>query len=68
VKDLAKLLRDDVEYRVRLYSYCIAKCTDNYRAWLVDDYMRRLEAEAQHASIAWRCSARKDRRAYCPKT
>lgn len=47
IRDLVKLLRDDVEYRVRLYSYCIAKCTDNYRAWLVEDYMRRLEAEAR---------------------
>lgn len=47
VKELAKLLRDEVEFRVRLYSYCIAKCTDNYRSWLVDDYLRRLEAEAR---------------------
>jgi superfamily II DNA or RNA helicase len=47
LKELVKLLREDVEYRVRLYSYCITKCTDNYRAWLVEDYMRRLEAEAR---------------------
>jgi superfamily II DNA or RNA helicase len=46
-RELVRLLREDVEDRVRRYSYCISKCTDNYRSWLVDEYMRRLEAEVR---------------------
>jgi Txe/YoeB family toxin of Txe-Axe toxin-antitoxin module len=53
VRELARLLRDDVEYRVRLYSYCITKSTENYRTWLSDEYMRRLEAEVR---VLWRVS------------
>ncbi|NER13059.1 DEAD/DEAH box helicase family protein [Leptobacterium flavescens] len=39
---LAKELKDDVIYRVRLYSYCIMNNTKNYRNWLEEDYMRKL--------------------------
>lgn len=46
-RSLVKLLREDVEDRVRRYSYCISKCTENYRSWLVEEYMRRLEAEVR---------------------
>ncbi len=46
-RELVKLLRDDVEDRVRRYSYCISKCTDNYRSWLVDEYMRRLDTDVR---------------------
>ena len=39
---LAELLSDQIAYRIRLYSYCICKSTDNYLKWLQEDYERRL--------------------------
>jgi superfamily II DNA or RNA helicase len=39
---LAKMLKDDIEYRVRLYSYCIMNNTKNYKEWLAEDYERKL--------------------------
>lgn len=40
--ELIDLLDQDVEYRVKQYSYCISKNTDNYLKWLQDDYKRKL--------------------------
>jgi superfamily II DNA or RNA helicase len=39
---LAKQLKDEIEYRVRLYSYCIMNNTKNYKEWLAEDYERKL--------------------------
>jgi superfamily II DNA or RNA helicase len=39
---LADLLSDQIAYRIRLFSYCICKSTDNYLKWLQEDYERRL--------------------------
>ncbi|WP_353779980.1 DEAD/DEAH box helicase family protein [Winogradskyella sp. 3972H.M.0a.05] len=39
---LAKLLRDEIRYRVKQYSYCIMNSTENYRDWLFEEYNRRL--------------------------
>ncbi len=39
---LARKLRDDIAYRVRLYSYSIMNNTQNYRDWLQEDYERKL--------------------------
>ena len=39
---LAKELAEEIEYRVRMYSYCISNSTKNYRSWLEEDYMRKL--------------------------
>ena len=39
---LAKLLADEIEFRVKQYSYCICKNTDNYVRWLQDEYKRKL--------------------------
>ena len=41
-RNLAELLSDQIAYRIRLYSYCICKSTDNYLKWLKEDYERRL--------------------------
>ena len=41
-RELAKLLKDDIEYRVRQYCYCIINNTKNYKDWLQEDYMRKL--------------------------
>lgn len=43
--DLIKLLDQDIEYRVKRYSHCIAKTTENYLTWLQSEYQRKLEAE-----------------------
>ncbi|RMB64200.1 DEAD/DEAH box helicase [Dokdonia sinensis] len=39
---LARKLRDDIAYRIRLYSYSIMNNTQNYRDWLQEDYERKL--------------------------
>ncbi|WGK64529.1 DEAD/DEAH box helicase [Croceiramulus getboli] len=39
---LASKLKEDIAYRVRLYSYCIMQNTKNYREYLEEDYMRKL--------------------------
>jgi len=39
---LAKLLQEDIAYRIKQYSYCIMNCTQNYKDWLLDEYNRRL--------------------------
>ena len=41
-KDLAKLLEDEIEYRARKYSHCLAKSTKSYVSWLQDEYKRKL--------------------------
>lgn len=39
---LAKLLEDDILFRIKQYSYCIMNCTDNYKDWLFEEYVRKL--------------------------
>lgn len=39
---LAKQLKEEIEYRVRQYSYCIMNNTKNYKEWLAEDYERKL--------------------------
>ena len=41
-RQLAKLLRDEIAYRIKQYSYCIMNNTKNYRDWLEEDYERKL--------------------------
>lgn len=43
--ELANLLDKDIEYRLKQYSYCIAKSTDNYLKWLQDEYQRKLRQQ-----------------------
>jgi len=47
---LAKELKDDISYRVRLYSYCIMNNTNNYKEWLEEDYMRKLRSRISQLS------------------
>lgn len=51
-RELAKLLKDDIAYRVRLYSYNICKSTENYLKWLSEDYFRQLSAKINEHFIA----------------
>ena len=48
---LSKLLDQDIEYRVRRYSYCISKSTKNYRDWLQEDYGRKLRSRINQMFI-----------------
>lgn len=41
-RELAELLEEEIIYRIRLFSYCITKSTDNYLKWLKEDYLRKL--------------------------
>ena len=47
--DLIKELENDIEFRVKQYSYCIAKTTENYLTWLQQDYRRKLEVSVRRA-------------------
>ncbi|HLV93021.1 MAG TPA: DEAD/DEAH box helicase family protein [Aequorivita sp.] len=39
---LAKMLDDDIDYRIEQYSKCISKSTHNFLKWLKDDYKLKL--------------------------
>jgi superfamily II DNA or RNA helicase len=39
---LAGLLKEEIEYRVRVYSWCLSKTSESYVRWLQDDYKRKL--------------------------
>ena len=54
-RQLAKLLEEDIQYRVQQYTYCIMNNTKNYKEWLEEDYIRKLRANiarqfAMHSS------------------
>jgi superfamily II DNA or RNA helicase len=40
--DLAKLLSDDIDYRISHYTKCISKSTNNFVNWLKEDYQFKL--------------------------
>lgn len=40
---LARLLEDEISYRVKQYCYLISKSTRNYRDWVLEDYSKRLK-------------------------
>ena len=46
--DIINKLKDDINFRVKIYAKCMAKTTDNYRTWLQDEYTRRLKTELRH--------------------
>jgi type I site-specific restriction endonuclease len=39
---LAKLLQDDICYRIKKYCHCIMNSTKNYKEWLLEEYIRKL--------------------------
>ena len=47
--ELTNLLQEDVRSRVKHYSYCIARSTESYLAWMRDEYMRKLQGEVRKA-------------------
>jgi hypothetical protein len=49
--DLAKLLKEDIQDRIKHYSYCTIKTTKNYLVWLEEDYTRRLNSAIRKAFV-----------------
>src|SRR5690606_12410594 len=41
-RDLSKYLHDDISYRIKQYSYCMMNSTQNYKDWLMEEYIRKL--------------------------
>ncbi len=41
-RDLTKYLHDDISYRIKQYSYCMMNSTQNYKDWLMEEYIRKL--------------------------
>ena len=41
-RDLIKYLHDDISYRIKQYSYCMMNSTQNYKDWLMEEYIRKL--------------------------
>ena len=41
---LAKLLSEDIDYRIMSYAKCISKSTHNFLSWLKDDYKKKLNS------------------------
>jgi superfamily II DNA or RNA helicase len=41
--ELAHLLKEEIDFRVRVYTRCLGKASQSYVAWLQDDYYRKLK-------------------------
>lgn len=41
-RDLIRFLQDDISFRIKQYSYCIMNSTQNYKDWLMEEYIRKL--------------------------
>jgi len=40
---LTELLKDEIDFRVRVYTHCLSKTTESYVKWLQDEYKRKLK-------------------------
>ena len=41
---LAEILKEEIDYRVRVYARCLSKTSESYVKWLQDEYKRNLKA------------------------
>jgi hypothetical protein len=41
--ELLKMLEPDIKSRLKHYSYCISRSTENYLQWMRDEYTRKLQ-------------------------
>jgi superfamily II DNA or RNA helicase len=41
---LSELLKEEIEYRVRVYARCLSKTSESYVKWLQDEYKRNLKS------------------------
>lgn len=46
---LVELLTDEIQYKVKQYSYCICKSTPSYTKWLQEEYTRKLRSSVRQA-------------------
>lgn len=42
--ELATLLKEEIDYRVKIYSRCLSKTTDHYVKWMQTEYKRKLRS------------------------
>lgn len=42
---LAQLLKEEIDFRVRVYTRCLGKASQSYVTWLQDDYYRKLKQQ-----------------------
>ncbi len=45
---LTELLKEEVDYRVRVYCRCLSKTSESYVKWLQDEYKRKLKVSLIH--------------------
>jgi superfamily II DNA or RNA helicase len=45
---LAELLKEEADYRVRVYCRCLSKTSESYVKWLQDEYKRKLKVSLIH--------------------
>lgn len=43
--ELARLLEEDINDRVRHYCYCISNSTKNYKSWVIEEYGKKLRSQ-----------------------
>ncbi|MCG3164961.1 MAG: UvrABC system protein B [Bacteroidia bacterium] len=43
--ELAQLLKEEIDFRVRVYTRCLGKASPSYVTWLQDDYFRKLKQQ-----------------------
>ena len=43
--ELAQLLKEEIDFRVRVYTRCLGKASQSYVTWLQDDYYRKLKQQ-----------------------
>lgn len=42
---LAQLLKEEIDFRVRVYTRCLGKASQSYVSWLQDDYCRKMKQQ-----------------------
>ncbi len=42
---LAQLLKEEIDFRVRVYTRCLGKASESYVSWLQEDYRRKLKQQ-----------------------
>jgi superfamily II DNA or RNA helicase len=50
--ELAGLLREEIEYRVRVYAQCLHKTTESYVKWLQEQYKQKLKLALIRSSFS----------------
>jgi len=43
--EMAQLLKEEIDFRVRVYTRCLGKASPSYVSWLQDDYRRKMKQQ-----------------------